>query len=282
MIAALIVAAAQSSAPVFAPPLERTIVAITMAERTEEGVTRRFESTRTVRFTAAPEGYRVAVTMTAAGAAAEADDPAGLFRAGFAGLAGRTVILHLDRLGTVTQIEDEALVWQAFVDGMAALAPRGKDPSEQAHAARVRAIAAALGSQPPERRRAMLASLVAPLIAPELAAEGRAGTAPPQTVRVPASSIYGKTELDGLRVVRTGRDGVEVRVSATGQVAVAAPGGEAAGTISYETLRRIDPTTGLVTESREHVQTLAPDGSLASDRTSVTRIEPQGIQIPVE
>lgn len=272
MIATLIVAAAQASASLFAPPLDRTIEATTTAERTEGKATRRFESTRTLRFTAAPDGYRVAVTMTAAGAADDADDPAGLFRMGFAGLAGRTVTLRLDRLGKVTQIEDEAVVWQAILDGMAALAPKGDSPAERTHAARVRAISAALAEQPVDRRRAMLASLVAPLIAPDLAAEGRTGNAPPRAVRVPAASVYGRTELDGLRVVRRGSDGVEVRVTATGSVTVATPEGETAATISYETVRRIAPDSGLVTESREHVQTLAPDGSLASKRTSVTRI----------
>ncbi|QDX26644.1 hypothetical protein FPZ54_11845 [Sphingomonas suaedae] len=272
MIAALIVATAQASASLFAPPIDRTIEATTIAERTESGVTRRFESTRTLRFAALPDGYRVAVTMTAAGAAEDAHDPAGLFRAGFASLAGRTVTLRLDRLGKVTQIEDEMIVWQAILDGMAKLAPKGDGPENRVGATRVRAIVAALRDQPPERRRAMLASLVAPLIAPDLVAEGRAAATAPRAVRVPAASIYGRAELDGLRTVRAGRAGVEVRVSATGRIAVTAPEGETTATITYETLRRIDPDSGLVIESREHVQTLAPDGAIASERTSVTRL----------
>lgn len=270
MIAALVMVAAQA-APVFAPPLDRTLALTTETVRTESGATRRFVARRTLRFTAAPDGYRVAVTLDQAQAGDEDSDPGELMRRGFARLAGRTVIFHLDRAGAVTGIDDAEANWRAVIEGMGALAPTGTDPETRRRAARVRAIVAALAAQPEAARRSMLASLVAPLIAPALAAEA-ATPAPPQPVRVPAASVYGKAELDGLRSIRARPSGVEVSMSAAGRVAVASPEGDASATITLETLRRIDPATGLVIESREHVETLAPDGSLQSERMTVTRL----------
>ena len=270
MIAAALLVVAQA-APVFAPPLGQTLTMTTETVRTEGASSRRFVARRTLRFTAAPHGYRVAVTLEDADAGEPESDPAGLLRSGFARLAGRTVVLHLDGSGTVTGIEDADAVWRAVIDGMAALAPGGTDPATQQRAARVRAIVAALAAQPEALRRRMIGSLVAPLIAPELVAEG-ATPAPPRAVRVPATSIYGKAELDGLRSVRMRQGGVEVSVSATGQVAVASPEGQVSATVTLETLRHVDAATGLVVESREHVETIAPDGSLQSERLTVTRV----------
>ncbi len=270
MIAGFLLMAAQA-APVFAPPVDRPLTITTETVRSEGAVTRRFVARRTIRFAAAPDGYRVAVTLDMAAPGEEDSDPAGLLRSGFARLAGRTVVLHLDRAGAVTSVDDLPATWRAVVDGMAALAPTGSDPETRQRAARVRAIVAALAAQPEAAQRRMIASLVTPLIAPELVAEA-ATPAPPRAVRVPATSIYGKAELDGLRAVRTRGDGIEVSVSATGPIAVTTQEGSASAAITLETLRRIEPGTGLVVESREQVETLAPDGSLQSERLTVTRI----------
>ncbi|MCR5870095.1 MULTISPECIES: hypothetical protein [unclassified Sphingomonas] len=270
MIAAALLILAQA-APVFAPPLDRALTMTTETVRTEGPTSRSFVARRTLRFTAAPDGYRVAVTLEDAGAGEEESDPAGLLRSGFTRLAGRTVVLHLDRTGTVTGVDDAEATWRAVVEGMAALAPDGNDPDTQRRAARVRAIVAALQAQPEAARRKMLASLVAPLIAPELVVEA-ATPAPPRAVRVPATSVYGRAELDGLRSVRSRPDGVEISVSATGPIAVAGPDGQASATITLETLRRVNPETGLVVESRELVETLGPDGNLRSERLTVTRL----------
>lgn len=274
MIAAILLMAAQA-APVFAPPLDRTLAMTTETVRSEGATTRRFVAERTVRFSAAPDGYRVAITLDSAAPGEAASDPAGLLQAGFARLARRTVVLQLDRAGAVTGVDDLPAVWRAVTEGMAAMAPTGTDPATQQRAARVRAIVATLAAQPEAAQRRMIASLVTPLIAPELVTEA-ATPAPPRAVRVPATSIYGQTELDGLRAVRARADGIEVSVSATGSVAVTTPEGKASATITLETLRRIDPHTALVIESRERVETLTPDGGLQSERLTVTRLQPAG------
>lgn len=99
MIGAILLMAAQA-VPVFAPPLDQTLAMTTETVRSEGVITRRFVAQRSVRFSAAPDGYRVAITLDSA-APGEADsDPAGLLQAGFARLAGRTVVLQLDRAGS--------------------------------------------------------------------------------------------------------------------------------------------------------------------------------------
>lgn len=270
MILAAVLMVAQA-APVFAPPLDRPLTMTTETVRTEGTKTRHFVARRTVRFTAVPDGYRVAVTLDATAPGDEDSDPAGLLRAGFARLAGRTVVIRLDRTGAVIGIDDLPATWRAVTDGMGALAPIGADPATRQRAARVRAIVAALAAQPEAAQRRMIGSLVTPLIAPELASEA-ATPAPPRAVRVPATSVYGRAELDGLRSVRSRPDGIEVSVSATGPIAVKTPEGTASATMTLETLRRIDPRTGLVIESRELVETVAPDGNVQSERLTVTRL----------
>lgn len=270
MIVAAILMAAQA-APVFAPPLDRPLAMTTETVRTDGANTRRFVARRSVRFTAAPDGYRVAITLDDAAAGEEDSDPAGLMRAGFARLAGRTVVLQLDRAGTVVGIDDLPAIWRAVTEGLGALAPTGSDPATQQRAARVRAIVAQLSAQPEAAQRRMIGSLLTPLIAPEIVFEA-ATPAPPRAVRVPATSAYGRAELDGLRSVRSRPSSIEVAVSATGPVAVSTSEGRESATITLETLRRIDSRTGLVIESRERVETLAPDGSLQSERLTVTRL----------
>lgn len=270
MIAAILLAA-QAGAIAFAPPLDRPLRAVTEATRTDAGITRRFTSARRIVFRRAATGYRAEVTIESGEpAVASDDDPAAMFRAGFARIAGRTVVLHLDAAGRVTAIDGQAAVWKSFLDGIAALAPEGGSDLDRKRAGRIRAILAALAPMPPERQRTTLATLIEPLIAADIAA---AGETPPRPVRIPAGSAFGGTQLDGLRTVRTVAGTLEVMVTADGAVTMAGPDGPVQGRITLETLRRVAPQSGLVVESRETRRSHTSEGSLTSDRTSVTRIE---------
>ncbi|HEY0621787.1 hypothetical protein [Sphingomonas sp.] len=270
LIAAILLTA-QASAAMFAPPLDRPLRAVTEMARTDAGVTRRFTNARRIVFRRQGEDYRAEVTLEAGTPVAEGDDdPAAMFRAGFARIAGRTVVLHLDSAGRVTAIEDQAAVWKAFLDGIAALAPAGSGDLDRKRAGRIRAILTMLAPMPPERQRATLASLVEPLIAADIAA---AGESPPRAVRVPAGPAFGAAQLSGLRSVRRAAGKLEVVVTAEGPVAIAGPDAAAQGRMSLETLRRVDPASALVIESREEVRTRLPDGSTVSERTTTTRLE---------
>lgn len=270
MIAAIFFAA-QASAATFAPPLDRPLQATTESIRTDAGITRRFTNARRILFRRTKDGFRAEVTIEAGAPADADDDPAAMFRAGFARIAGRTVVLHLDRTGEITAINDQAALWSAMIAGVAGLAPTGSDDHERKRAGRIRAITATLGRMPAEHQRAALGSLVAPVIAMDIVAGGES---PPRPVRVPATSPYGMATLDGIRMVKRVGGRLEATVTAEGPVTI--PGSDtpaAAGRISLETVRRIDPGSGLVLESVETVRTVAANGSLASERSSTTRLE---------
>lgn len=268
MIAALLLAA-QASATSFAPPLDRPLHAVTEATRTDAGVTRRFTSSRRIVFRRAGTGFRAEVTIeSGAPATTGDDDPAAMFRAGFARIAGQTIVLHLDPAGGVTAIDDQPAVWKAFLDGITALAPTGTGNLDRKRAGQVRAVLAALASMPPERQRTTLASLVAPLIATDIVA---AGESPPRAVRVPAGSAFGAAHLDGIRAVRRVGSHLAVSVSATGEVTMRGPEGPAAGRVTLETLRQVDPVCGLVLEARDAVR-IELAGALPSIRLNVTTL----------
>lgn len=265
LIAAILFAA---QAATFAPPLDRPLRAAIEASRTDGGVTRRFTSTRSIVFRRAATGYRAEVTIERdLDAVSGEDDPTAMFRAGFARIAGRTVVMHLDPAGRVIAIDDQPAVWKAFLDGIAALVPAGKDEIDRKRAGRVRAILAVLTPMPPERQRATIAALVEPLIAADLAA---AGESPPRPVRVPAGSAFGATQLDGIRAVRRQNGHLIVSVSAAGEVTQRTPAGEATGRVTLETMRRVDPATGLVLESRDAVRTELAGASPATRLTVTT------------
>jgi hypothetical protein len=265
---AAIALAAQATAASFAPPLDTPIRVVAEAVRTDSGVTRRFVSAKRVVFRRDGAGFRAEVTVEPSAPSGSDDDPAAMFIAGMARLAGRTLVFQLDAQGRVTGMTDQAAAWQAMLDGLAALSPPG-EAADRVRAARARAVVDMFAQLPPERQRAMLASMLVPLIAADIAAEG---AGPPRAVRVPAASAFGTAQLDGLRAVRDDRGLLEVSVSATGPVSVKGPAGVAAGTMTLETLRRVDPRTGLLISSEEAVRTVLPDGSLASERVTVTRV----------
>lgn len=268
LIAAILLAV-QASAPVFAPPLDHPLRAVTETARTDAGVTRRFINTRRVVFRRSGAGYRAEVTIEAGAPATESDDdPAAMFRAGFARIAGRGVVLHLDPAGRVTAIEDQAAVWKAFLDGIAALAPAGSGDLDRKRAGRIRAILTVLAPMPPDRQRATLASLVEPLIAADIAVGGES---PPRAVRVPAGSAFGTAQLDGVRAVRRDGGHLVVSVSAMGEVTMRGPEGPVTGRIALETTRQVDTASGLILESRDSVRTELA-GAPPATRLTVTTL----------
>lgn len=268
MIAAFLLAA-QASTAGFAPPLDRPLLAVTEATRTDAGIARRFTNARRIVFRRTDTGFRAEVTIeSGTPAAADGDDPAAMFRAGFARIAGKTIVLQLDPAGRVTAIDDQAMVWRAFLDGIAALAPAGSGDLNRKRAGQIGAILAVLAPMPPERQRATLASLVEPLIAADITA---AGELQPRAVRVPAGPAFGTAQLDGVRAVRRAGGLLVVSVSAGGKVTMRGPGGPTTGHVDLENTRTVDPVTGLVLEERDSVRTELA-GALPATRVNVTTL----------
>lgn len=266
MIAAFLFAA-QASTTGFAPPLDRPLRATTEATRSDAGVTRRFTHNRRIVFRRSGVGFRAELTIESGEPATTLDDdPAAMFRAGFARIAGRAVVLHLDPAGRVTAIDDQAAVWKTFLDGIAALAPAGTGDLDRKRAGRIRAILAALAPMPPDRQRATLGSMVEPLIAADIATTGESQ---PRSVRVPAGSSFGGSQLDGIRAVRRVGEQLVASVSASGEVTMRGPEGPVAGHVAIETERQVDQATGLVLETREAVRIEMP-GVPPATRLTVT------------
>ncbi|WP_343519310.1 hypothetical protein [Sphingomonas sp.] len=264
----LVAIAGQVAAARFDPPLDKPLRVVTESVRTDGGVTRSFVNARRIVFRRAGTELRTEVTIEGSEPTGPTDDPAAMARAGFAHIAGRTIIFRLDAAGRVMLVEDHAAVWRAMLDGFAAQAPDGTSALDRKRAGQVRAIVGVLAAMSAERQRDTLASLVEPLIAADAT-----GESPPRPVRVPAASPYGMAELEGIRVARMARGRLEVSVTAQGSIAMPGPDGTARARMTLETERAIDPATGLVLESRETVRTLAPDGSITSERGSMSRLQ---------
>ncbi|MCW3847316.1 hypothetical protein OF829_08685 [Sphingomonas sp. LB-2] len=246
----VVVIAAVAQAAIFAPPIGVPLRVVT--ERTEGDWTFRME--RLVRFAREGQGYRAEVWM----ADARADGPGkvgAMMEAGFAGLAGRTMVFHLDGAGKLVAIDDLDALWTHFCDGIAAMVG-AKHPNPAPLVAPIRAL-------PPERRVAVLASLVTALVAEEAAEP--AGVRP---VRVPGKSPYGgPIMLTGTRSIA--RLGITLR-STTSAAADLPPRNGVAARVEMEDNRDSDPATGLISSISERVRTRIGDRD--SERLSTVRV----------
>ncbi|MBX3594629.1 hypothetical protein [Sphingomonas sp.] len=259
----------QAVAAAFAPPLDTRITVRSEMRRTDNGVSRRFAASRTVVFTRREDGFRATVTLEAAEAEEPGDDPTAMFRAAFSRLAGRRVVFDLDRDGAVIAIADAAALWAALLDGIRSLAPTGGSATERGRAARIAAVVAALNALPDASRRSIIASLLTPLIATDVA---RGGAQSPQPVRVPAASAFGATQIDGVRSVRLAADTLEVRTAAEGPVRLRGPDGIVDGRIAVEMRRIVERGSGLVVRSEETVRTRTGTEGAAQERVTTTRL----------
>lgn len=248
----------QASAATFAPPLDTPLRVTT--ERIEKG--RRYAAERLVRFLAEPGGYRAEVRMRSA--ASDTQDLTGaLYEAGFGALAGRLLVFHLDSAGAVIAIDDMAALWEAFCRRVGEVAAQRKSLAAPDAAKLAERIAAPLRAMPVERQRAMLASWITALIAPE--AREPAGERP---VRVPGVSPFGgAVTLEGTRSVTRFPRGLRGVTRASADVAQ----GERAGHIDYELIEDLDPETGLLIESRLIQKTRA--GTVETMRITTLKVE---------
>lgn len=243
------VSAAISNAAILAPPLD---VPIRVVNERAEGEWH-FRMERLVRFSREGEGYRAEVWMVGATATGP-DRVASMMEAGFAGLAGRTMVFHLDSAGTVTAIDDLPTLWTRFCDGIAEIVKTRRPDAES--------MIGPLRTLPAPQRTAMLASLVTALIAEE--AGEPEGSRP---VRIPAKSPYGgQLSLTGTR--RIERLGITRR--STTRAEADATGTNGPAHVEAETIRDADPATGLITTTQETVRTRI--GTTATQRVSTVRV----------
>lgn len=258
------VAAAQF-APVVDAPYRHTQV----EERRDDRATQHFESRRTLVFHRLPNGFALDVTIVAA---SEPNNAAGaMFATAMAGLKGRTIRFLIDAKGHITGLEDEDSIWamlSAAVDRAAASASPGSAARKQAAGA----LAAAFRLMPADRRRAILMSIAAPVLAGPLSNRGAVAQAP---ITIPARGPAGTAvTLSGHETVDVIDDQtLTITANAEGNVPSPPTPGSAETTqahIRVKSTKRIDRIAGLVTEAREDRETTIGSGPTLRRATSTT------------
>jgi len=244
---------ASLAAPAFAPPLDAPLRIV--AERVETSPEeRRYRLERLVRFHREGEGYRVEAVLLA-NTVSGPEALGNLVEHGLSALAGRTVVLHLDTRGQVTEVDDMAALWDKVCTHIAqAATSRRSLPPAEAQALATRLVAP-LRALPPERQRALLATLVTAAITEPVEAPGTT-----TAINLPGTSPFGTPlTLHGTR--RTEAEGSLLRITTIAAATVALPPeGQARarnGSVSLERIRSVDPRTGLLVTATDTVRNLA-------------------------
>lgn len=153
----LIIASALVQGAQFNPPIDRTLIHVTEQVRSDASGERRYRAERTLRFSRDADGLFADLTLTRI----DGDADGGGFERGLAGLKGRTIRYRLDSYGRLTTISGIDGHWAAFTAGLA-------DPRAPVMAQRA---VSAISAAPPAQQRAMLWSMIEPIILSEIAAQ---------------------------------------------------------------------------------------------------------------
>lgn len=241
----------QASAASFAPPLDSPLRVV--SERREGP--RAFRLERDLRFFREGAGYRVEVVLRAA--TGETPDGSGaLYEAGYAALVGTPILFHLDAAGELTAIDDMPSLWERYCARVAQVAAERRVLAPADRSKLAARIAAPLRALPPEKQRAMFASLASAVIAEEPIAPGST------PVRLPASSAYGSAApLDGTRTVAPLPAGL---LRATTHAA--------SDTVTLDQVTELDPRTGLIVRASKTERIRL--GTLETLRTTRVTVEP--------
>jgi hypothetical protein len=256
-------------AQVFAPPLGIPIEIV--SERRETGARERsFTLRRLIRFAGEGDGYRAEVMVRDA----RSEGPAALtnmVEAGFAALAGRTIVVRLDRAGRLVSVEDMTAHWERFCDGIAGIASTRRSATSPEREALARRVSGPLRALPPDRQRDMLGTLVTAIVAEAADPVGEA-----RPVQLPGASPFGRPALlqGTRRTSRTANGGTEAVTQASADVSLPAEGAAPArsGRLTLDVTRRTDPGTGLVTWGSDTLVTTTGTGTDAAVTRRTTTI----------
>jgi hypothetical protein len=177
--------AAAADQPVFAPVLDKPYRVAFDDQRADPSGVRRFHLDRTVTFSREADGFVAAVTLVAVTTDAEGDIRRH-FLIGAGALKGRTIRFHLGPDASVRAIDDEAAIWTAMVEGVAAM-----QASRSPHAGTVD-FAAPLKALSPDKIRSAIASIVTPILAGKPPVPGsRAVALPARPISATGAPITG-------------------------------------------------------------------------------------------
>lgn len=233
----------------------------TTETRTVDAVERRFQARRSVVFHRTVEGYDAIVTLESVDQQAGGDVGA-MFVAATGALRGHPLRFRLDPAGTVSDVERADVAIDLIATAIERMTARPASVAGRADDSR--ALASPLRSMPPERRRAMLFSIVAPLIDAAGRPPGVRAVTLPSRPPLPPGALLSGTET----ITRDG-DIMTIDTHATGDVAARPPGdtpgaaaadGAAPTTERVAMRRRIDARSGLLIDARETTDTQIVDG----------------------
>lgn len=247
LLSAVLLASTAQAA--FHPVQERPYTYTSVETRIVDGVARRFQSTRTVVFHRTDHGFTAVVTLVKVDPQ-NAEGVARMFAAATESLLNRPLRFALGPDGSIEGVEDADAIIAQIAAGIERMAAGSRRPGMSS------ALAAPLRAMPPERKVAMLASIVSPLLAGPLIDRppGRvAVTLPSRPPLVPGMA------LTGTETVRHGANGqITIETDASGAVDAApladSPGKFAAGpvaapTVATHSTRTFDAASGLLVEA---------------------------------
>ncbi|MDV3455520.1 hypothetical protein RZN05_00880 [Sphingomonas sp. HF-S4] len=268
MLIAAVLLQAAVAAPAFAPPLDTPLRIV--AERIETSpVERRYRLERLVRFHREGEGYRAEAVLLA-NATSGPEALGNLVERGLTALAGRTIVLHLDSRGQVIEVDDMAALWERVCAHIAEAVSSRRSLSPDESSMLATRLVAPLRALPPDRRRALLATLVTAAITAD-PVEAPGATA---AVELPGTSPFG-TPLTLAGTRRTEAAGSLLRITTTATATVTLPPEGPApartGSVSLKRIRTVDPRTGLLATATDTVRNLA--GTRETRLVTHTRVE---------
>ncbi len=258
-----------AAAAEFRPVEDRAYRYHTAETRTADGVIRRFHASRSVVFHRTDAGYDVTVTLDAVDEQA-GGDVGRMFLAATGALLHRPLRYRLDANGAIVGVEDADAAIARIADAIEAISAHPERSGD------ARVLASPLRTLPPERKAAMLRSIVAPLIAGAAAerAPGQRAITVPSRPPLPSG-----TALIGTETLSRNVNGIiTIDIHASGGVDTSPPpethGRElavptAAPGATIHTIRNIDSASGLLIDSRDVAETHVRD----SDTDHATRIE---------
>lgn len=249
-LVAAIQAASPSPAPVFAPPVGVPLV-MTIEQRRQDGDAPARTTIAHRRIVFHRDGAGWQADMTHAGASVDAAGDA--FARALAAVMAQPVVFRLDAGGRIVSVDALDAFWARFVAAMrTTIGDRAAAPLE---------------AMPQSARLPFVASLLRDAIEAEAAGEG---PQPAEPIDLPAAPHAGggpAALLPGTRSVERRGDRLHISIDAAGPLA--APAGSSATIVRKIAL---DPTTGLLAERRDHVETRLSDGAVAHVRTTVMAI----------
>lgn len=245
---------------------------ITRQTRVDGATARAFTTERHVVFQRSATGFLAALTLDRIEQDA-ARDVAAMFQAALGALSGQTLRFVLDANGQIVAIENQAAVWQIIAEAMERMA----GSAGGARTSQAQALAAPLRAMPEARQRAMLASMLAPI----LGGDDAARTLGTRRVTLPVVSPLGSVvTLVGEERASRGEGGVLViETFAAGPIDPLVAPRQLGNPLNRKPVmarvtrvRRIDSRSGLVLESRDESETVIGIGDTAARRTTVTQM----------